>query len=163
MTNQELLDNGWKEELCKIGTLYFKDGFFCRFKDNETLLVFHCSDDMNPLGEAKTLDDIFELKKQYFKYSVQHEKLKYEIAKDYYEIVYKEKYGNPLEMSFIWSEAEEAPSDVLEPVLYMTTNNKLGVFKNTEKANNTGVSGWTRLKEKYNVKFWAYQKDIIVD
>lgn len=70
MNKQELVDNGWKPENCKIGTLFFKDGFFCRFRNNGNVFVFSAKDDMNPLGEAETLDDIFELQKLSFKNDV---------------------------------------------------------------------------------------------
>ena len=92
MNKQELVNNGWKPENCKIGTLFFKDGFFCRFRNNGNVFVFSANDDMNPLGEAETLDDIFELQKLSFKNDVTFYKNKYEAAKKYYEAMYNEKY-----------------------------------------------------------------------
>jgi hypothetical protein len=64
MTEKELCDNRWRPMSCKIGTLYFKDVFFCRL-DGEKAIVFSVNDDMNPLGTAETLDEIKEIQMQY--------------------------------------------------------------------------------------------------
>ena len=64
MTKEELKENGWSEERCKIGTLYFNGGFFGRFKDDEFIL-FSVEDDMHELGRVKTLDGIKVLEKSF--------------------------------------------------------------------------------------------------
>ena len=91
MTKQEFLDNGWEVQLCKIGNLYFKDGFFCRFKDHETVVLYSVNDDMKPLGNAKSIDELDKLKKDYYLDKVKSYKLQYEIAKRFYEETYNEK------------------------------------------------------------------------
>ena len=149
MKKKELVDNGWKPKDCKIGVLYFKEDFFCRFKDEDTILVFSIKDDMNPLGEAKTLDDIFEIKKLYRK---------------------NKKYENFPEVTFRWNYATEAPTDFYKPVVYITKNNKIAVFKDTvswtggdAKDKTKHYSNWEWLREKYNIKYWVYQEDLLVD
>lgn len=67
-----------------------------------------------------------------------------------------------MEKKFTWKSFEETPSDVHEPILYMTVNNKLGVFKNTEQGMHPESSSLDRLKEKYNVKYWVYQKELVL-
>lgn len=57
MTEEQLINDGWKPELCKIGTLYFKGNYFCRL-DDETATVFSKSNDMTPLGTAKTFEEM---------------------------------------------------------------------------------------------------------
>lgn len=64
MTHEQLTLNGWRPELCKIDTLYFKDGYFCRLKDGKAI-VFSVNDDMNPLGTAETFSEIRELQKNH--------------------------------------------------------------------------------------------------
>ena len=61
MTNQELIDNGWKPRDCRVGTLYFNGDFFCRLKKDGIAVVYRCKDDMNPIGCAGTVDDILPL------------------------------------------------------------------------------------------------------
>ena len=63
MTDNELIDKGWKPELCKIGTLYFKENFFIRL-DKDKVLVFSIKDDMNPIGKASNYDEIISLQKE---------------------------------------------------------------------------------------------------
>lgn len=91
MTEQELLDDGWKPELCKIGTLYFKDGFFCRFKELGKVIVFSVTDDMNQIGVAENVKHLEEVQKQYYKNIIKKLKINYEVTKEYYEKKYKEK------------------------------------------------------------------------
>lgn len=64
MTKDDLIKDGWKPELCKIGTLYFKGDFFGHLKD-DNFVMFGIDDDMNPLGTAKTFEDIKQIKKEY--------------------------------------------------------------------------------------------------
>ena len=61
MTNQELVDNGWKPRDCRVGTLYFNGDFFCRLKKDGIAVIYRCKDDMNPIGCAGTVEDILLL------------------------------------------------------------------------------------------------------
>lgn len=63
MFEKELIDKGWKPELCKIGTLYFKENFFIRL-DKDKALVFSIKDDMHPIGKASTYEEIIALQKE---------------------------------------------------------------------------------------------------
>lgn len=63
MTKEELISLGWKEELCKIGYLYFKDNYFIRL-DKDKALVFSVHDDMHPIGKASTYDEILSLERE---------------------------------------------------------------------------------------------------
>lgn len=65
MTGQDLKDKGWVAEQCKIGILYFNDQYFCRLTENGEAIVHVTLDDMNPLGTAKTYDEIIALEKVY--------------------------------------------------------------------------------------------------
>ena len=64
-----------------------------------------------------------------------------------------------------WMDAKECPSDMNEPILYCTKNNKLGTFKNTVGYYggdvSTAHSDWEWLSEKYSVKYWTYQSEIL--
>lgn len=72
-----------------------------------------------------------------------------------------------------WRDAKKdgGPSDMYAPILYCTTNNKLGTFKNTVGYHGTvGIYGgdviaahsdWKWLSEKYSVKYWTYQSEIL--
>ena len=57
MTEQELIDYGYKPEECKIGTLYFKAGFFVRLKDGVALL-YRIRDDEKLCAEITTIDEL---------------------------------------------------------------------------------------------------------
>lgn len=77
------------------------------------------------------------------------------------------KFENLLLTKFFinWQKSDNAPEDIYEPIVYCTKNNKMGVFKNTYTFlggnEENKISDWKFLKEKYNVTFWIYQKDII--
>jgi hypothetical protein len=62
---EELLEMGWHKEDCKIGTLYFYGQFFGSLKDGE-LTLFHQSQDMTPIGRAKSIAEITPIIKDYF-------------------------------------------------------------------------------------------------
>ena len=62
---EELLEIGWHKEDCKIGTLYFYGQFFGSLKDGE-LTLFHQSQDMTPIGRAKSIAEITPIIKNYF-------------------------------------------------------------------------------------------------
>lgn len=68
-------------------------------------------------------------------------------------------------MEFNWNDSTIEPDDYNLPVLCQSWNGKLLVFKDTVSYYNgkkeTAHSGWSRLKEKYNIKFWVYQKELI--
>lgn len=71
MTEQELIEYGYKPEECKIGTLYFRSPFFINLKDG-VARVYSINDDNNPLGEATTIEEVKRLESdqhlQMFKY-----------------------------------------------------------------------------------------------
>ena len=60
MTGRDFENNGWVPKQCRVGTLYFKGTFFCRIEDGKAVL-FDITDDMNPIGEANTLEEIRNL------------------------------------------------------------------------------------------------------
>ena len=66
-----------------------------------------------------------------------------------------------------WNTVDKIPDPVIEPIVCITRNNKVVVFKNTERRmwHQTGswisYSNFTRLVDKYKVVYWAYQKDLI--
>lgn len=91
MTNKELIDNGWSPQICKIGTLYFKGSFFCRL-DKDEVVFFSVRDDMNPLGRAKTFEEITNLEKNYYKSVIETLEAKLILAK----ADYKDKYGEEI-------------------------------------------------------------------
>lgn len=69
--------------------------------------------------------------------------------------------NNTYYSKLIWQNAEVfTPLLLDEPVLYCTTNGKLGVFKNTREGIGPN-SRWKFLKEKYNVVWWVYQYSIV--
>ena len=89
MTEKELKCDGWEPRLCRVGRLYFNEPYFCRL-DGETVILFSTTDDMHPIGQAKTLDDIKQLQMSH-----EAEELK---ALEYALVMAKqlffEKYGN---------------------------------------------------------------------
>ncbi len=68
-------------------------------------------------------------------------------------------------VTFVWNDADIVPDNFELPVVYCTSNNKIASFKNTYGMYNgdesTKHSNWDWLREKYNVKYWVYQKDLI--
>lgn len=69
-------------------------------------------------------------------------------------------------VQFDWIPAEQAPEDWYAPILYVSGNNKLGIFKDTlgfydYNNKSTHYSRWQCLKEKYNIKFWVYQSQLL--
>lgn len=89
MTKEEIKELGWMPTECKIGTLYFKDGFFCHICEDGNVKVFHTSDDMNPLGVASSADEIKELMKKHDLSVIK--KLEMELA--LHRSVFAGKYG----------------------------------------------------------------------
>lgn len=68
-----------------------------------------------------------------------------------------------LNTSFEWRMATEIPRDIEEPILCLTDNFKLMTFKNTKTIiyPNTTKSGFGHLAEKYKIRFWVYQKELL--
>ena len=68
-----------------------------------------------------------------------------------------------LNTSFEWRMATEIPRDIEEPILCLTDNGKLMTFKNTKTIiyPNTTKSGFGYLAEKYKIRFWVYQKELL--
>ena len=68
-----------------------------------------------------------------------------------------------LNTSFEWRMARETPRDIEEPILCLTDNFKLITFKNTKTIiyPNTTKSGFGNLVEKYRIKLWVYQKELL--
>ena len=89
MTKEDLINAGYTPQNCKIGTLYFKGGFFCRL-DKDEAVYFSISDDMNPLGRAKTLDDINELEKKFYKEEIEA----LEATLSFKKKLFAERFGN---------------------------------------------------------------------
>lgn len=88
MNKEELKKDGWTPQICKIGTLYFKDDWFGRFKEDKFIL-YSIDNDIVPLGEIKTIEDMKELMRKYdferiYKVEQNLESLK---------MKYKETYG----------------------------------------------------------------------
>lgn len=70
-----------------------------------------------------------------------------------------------LNTSFEWRMANDTPRDIEEPILCLTDNGKLMTFKNTKTLiyPNTVESGFGHLVEKYKIKLWVYQKELLPD
>lgn len=68
-----------------------------------------------------------------------------------------------LNTSFEWRIANETPKDIEEPILCLTHNGKLLTFKNTKTiiSPNTVKSVFGYLVEKYSIKLWVYQKELL--
>jgi hypothetical protein len=63
---------------------------------------------------------------------------------------------------FNWNPASWEPMNIDLPILAWTNNDKLVVFKNTKSyMYGKPVSDFKRLVEKYNIKFWVYQVNVI--
>ena len=90
MTDKELIAAGWKQKMCKIGYLYFKEDYFCRL-DKDEAIVFSVSDDMNPLGKAKTFEEIKKLQKE----NEEHEIIATEFMLKTMRETFEKKYGVP--------------------------------------------------------------------
>lgn len=70
-----------------------------------------------------------------------------------------------LNTTFDWRMANDTPRDIEEPILCLTDNGKLMTFKNTKTLvwPNTVESGFGHLVEKYKIKLWVYQKELLPD
>lgn len=54
-----------------------------------------------------------------------------------------------------WMPVEIGPGSTEQSILYCTRNGKLGVFKEL------GNGDWKWLCEKYGIKYWTYQNEIV--
>ena len=90
MTREELVKNGWCPKDCKVGVLYLKSGYFIDLRETKAR-VFSESDDMNPLGEVETLEEVTELQKTHEKSIIKELELSLTLMKKAYEIKYGEK------------------------------------------------------------------------
>ena len=75
-------------------------------------------------------------------------------------------------VEFEWIDAYDKPKDINEPIIALTKNNKLVVFKDTisrtvgsrdAQGNYTYIesSNWDHLVYKYRIEYWNYQKKLI--
>lgn len=74
-----------------------------------------------------------------------------------------EKWVLCLTKEFTWNTVNEIPRDIEEPIVCLTDNGKLMTFKNTKTliCPNKVESGFGHLVEKYSIKLWVYQKELI--
>ena len=72
MTDKELKDYGYNPQICKIGTLYFKDNFFVNLKSDGSVDFRSREDDMNSRGTAKSITELKKLEKQYYIDKAEH-------------------------------------------------------------------------------------------
>ena len=63
MTDKELKDYDYNPQICKIGTLYFKDNFFVILKSDGSVDFRSREDDMKSLGTAKSITELKSLEK----------------------------------------------------------------------------------------------------
>lgn len=70
---------------------------------------------------------------------------------------------NTILLKIVWNNAEVyTPQKIELPIIYCTGNGKIGVFKDTSTTlYGKACSHWEWLKEKYNIKWWCYQCEIL--
>jgi hypothetical protein len=61
--------------------------------------------------------------------------------------------ASPVKCTVMWMPISIDPGSASFPIVYCTNNGKLGTIKR--------VDNWKWLCEKYNIKYWTYQNDII--
>lgn len=67
-------------------------------------------------------------------------------------------------ISFIWFNSSNEPIHIDKPVVCVTEKNKLLTFNNTEShiyGDPNPYSNWKWICEKYRIKYWAYQENLI--
>ena len=68
-------------------------------------------------------------------------------------------------VTFTWFNVTNEPIHIDKPIVCVTENDKLVVFKHTKTWLNGDTkhpfSGFKRLVDKYNIKYWAYQENLI--
>lgn len=74
-----------------------------------------------------------------------------------------EEWALCLTKEFIWNTVNDIPKYIEEPILCLTNNGRLLTFKNTKTiiCPNTTKSGFVHLAEKYKIRFWVYQKELL--
>lgn len=93
MTEKELVDDGWIPKSCKIGTLFFKDSFFCHL-DNGNVVLYSNKNDMIPIGIAKDFSEIKELQKESDLNDIKYVLSLYNAMKEKFESKYGVKLDN---------------------------------------------------------------------
>lgn len=93
MTEQELIQFGYKPEQCKIGTLYFKGSIFVKLNNN-VADVREVVDDTNSFGTAATLDELKHVENKIYDDLIQ--KIENKINQYRIMIQYYEKLKNKL-------------------------------------------------------------------
>lgn len=94
MNKKELIQDGWSATQCKIATLYFKDHtWFGRFKEDKFIL-YSIDNDMVPLGEVETIEDMKELMQKYDYEMINKAEQNLESLKMKYKEAYGEEYIN---------------------------------------------------------------------
>ena len=92
MTKEDFLNDGWKPQQCKIGTLYFKDCFFARVLNDGKVSVSSVHDDMHTLAIVETKEEIDNTIKNFYRDVILELENKLEtIKKDFFE-----KYGESI-------------------------------------------------------------------
>ena len=66
ITKEDLINKGFKPKLCKIGTLYFNDPFFCILKDGKADIRTN-SNDMRTFKIIENIDELSEVYLNYYK------------------------------------------------------------------------------------------------
>ena len=64
-----------------------------------------------------------------------------------------------MKVEFEWKRTDIIPGDYQSPILCMTGNGKLMTLKDTSSS--LGGSNWSWYVEKYNIKYWCYQSELI--
>ena len=71
-------------------------------------------------------------------------------------------------VTFEWKSADIIPGDYESPVICLTNNGRMMALKDTmsrivdhtQKSGFRVCSGWNRLVEKYNIKYWVWQTEL---
>ena len=74
-----------------------------------------------------------------------------------------------MKAEFEWKTADIIPGDYESPVLCMTNNGKLMTLKNTmshivdhtQESGYRCCSNWKWLVEKYNIRYWVWQSELL--
>ena len=70
-----------------------------------------------------------------------------------------------IKSNFIWNPSSEEPTNIEAAVLVWTENNKLMTFKDTKTCLGGDIknpfSGWNNLVDKYHIKYWVYQINVM--
>ena len=92
MTKEDLIDDGWMPQDCKIGTLYFKENFFARLLDDGKISLFSIYEDMYPFAVVSDKNDFDKAIKGFYydRISKLENKVK-RLKEDFFE-----KYGESI-------------------------------------------------------------------